>query len=317
MDRRQSAFIRLIAWSIAAVALVIILLLGITGRFHWFNFGFNGFNSGYYYTDTDKYQAGDGEIEGDKVRDLEINWISGDIKVEVYDGDTVQFFEKSSKELNENEQLHYYNKNGRLIIQFQKAQKKMLSMGKGLNKELTVKIPESTAKAMGYFCVDTVSSETRIKGIHVNKMNLNSTSGGFEIDKCSSVKLTIDSTSGSITANSLVVEEKLELNTTSGSASLEGSFQSVSSDTVSGSIDIISDICPEKVRTDSVSGSVTLAIPENNGFTYRKDTVSGSLKCDFAVSQEDDKGIYKDGDAVFDFESVSGSITIKELGNEF
>ena len=71
-------------------------------------------------------------------------------------------------------------------------------------------------------------------------------------------------------------------------------------------------MCPDQITTDTVSGKVTVSIPENDGFCYYKDTLSGKLQCDFSVTQEEDKGTYKNGKSEFSFHSLSGDITIKK-----
>lgn len=310
MDRRQSALIRIVAWSVAAVALLVILLLGLAGRITPIFFGFN---TGYYYADSNKYQSGSGKIDGDEVHDLDINWIDGSIRIEVYEGDTVQIFEKSQKNLKEDDQLQYYNKNGRLMIQYQKARKKLLSLEGNLQKELTVKIPVRTAEKMGYVGVDTVSSDTRMDGITADKIDLNSTSGDFELTECRTSKLFMNSTSGSLTGEALYVDKELNTDSTSGNVNVKGSVLMIHSDSTSGSVNVESEACPEKVRTDTVSGSVTLIIPENDGFKFKSDSVSGMVKCDFYVTFENDHGVYKDGGADFSFDSVSGDVSIKPL----
>ena len=63
--------------------------------------------------------------------------------METYDGETVQFYEKASQDLSEKQQLQYYVKNGKLIIQYQKAQKRFFFNNSTLHKELFVKIPEN------------------------------------------------------------------------------------------------------------------------------------------------------------------------------
>lgn len=314
MNRKQSAIIRIVAWSVSAVLLVVILILGIRGSFR--NIGFDnfsiGFNSSVQYSDADKYQPGNAEIDGDEIRSLEVNWVDGTINVEVYDGDTVQVSEKSRKELEESNQLHYYNKDGRLMIQYRKAQKNWISFGNNLRKELTIKIPAKTAEAMGEIRIDTVSSDTKIRGICADRMKLDSTSGDFALTKCRMSELDMDSTSGSLKGEALTVDDKMDTDTTSGEVDAEGSFGSVEADTVSGDIMVDSKICPEKVRTDSVSGEVTLILPDNKGFTYECDTVSGSVECEFQITYKDETGIYKSGDASFSFDSVSGDVIIKK-----
>lgn len=311
MDRKQSAIIRIIAWSVVVVALSVMLVLGINGSLWnhgWFSIGFN---SSVNYKYADRYQAGGAEFKGDEVSDLEVNWIDGSVQIEVYDGDTVQFSETSNRNLEEKEKLHYYNYKGRLIIQYQKAEKSFYSLGgSNLNKQLTIKIPATTA--MGSVEVDTISSDSRIKGIAADKIEMDSTSGDCEVVSSYSKDFSFDSTSGSLTAKSLIVEGELDTDTTSGNVKVEGSVQEANLDTVSGSMYIDSDICPDKVVTDSTSGDVILTIPENNGFTYRKDSVSGSLECEFQVTQREDKGTYKNGGALFSFDSVSGDMTIRK-----
>lgn len=311
MDKRQFAFIKIIAWSVTAVILITVLVLGLTGIWNWTSIGFGG---GYFYTDSGKYQTGGAELDGKQIKDLDINWINGNITVEVYDGETVQFFEKSHKDLKESEQLRYYSKDGKLIIQYRKAKRALFSLGTNLRKELTVRIPEKTAETMGYIRIDTISADAKVKAITAERFNLDSTSGNFSLSECKSYTLSMDSTSGNLAGESLYVDDKLDADTTSGDVDVEGSFQYIDSDTVSGTITIMSQICPQKVRTDSVSGDVILTIPENSGFTYRKDSVSGSLECDFDVSQKEDMGIHKDGSASFHFDSVSGDIAILKLG---
>lgn len=312
MSKKQSIIIRIVSWSIVAAVLAGILVFGISGRTGWWGgFPFS-FGTGMNYSNADKYQAGAGEIDADKVKSLEINWIAGGITVQVYDGDTVRFSETSSKTLKEKEQLHYYNDGGTLKIQYRKAGTTLISFGgSSLNKKLTVEIPQYLAEELEDLSVDTVSGDTRIDEISARDIQLDSTSGDFILSKCRAVNCSADSTSGGLEADDFEVEKELEVSTTSGSLRMTGSVGKLEFDTVSGDAHVESDICPEKVVTDSVSGSVTLVIPENQGFTYRKDSVSGSLECDFNVKQKEDRGTYKDGSASFSFDSVSGDIAIK------
>lgn len=310
MNRRQSAVIRIIAWTIAAVALVVILILGLLGKINVISIGIN---NGYYYADSGKYKTGNAKIDGNEIKDLELNWLDGRIHVETYDGETVQFYEKASQDLSEKQQLQYYVKNGKLIIQYQKAQKRFFFNNSTLHKELFVKIPEKTAESMGSFRIDTISADAEISGITASQFRLDSTSGDFDLTGCKTDGLSMDSTSGSLTGNTLYVDGKLETNTTSGDVQVEGSFQNIDSDTVSGLISVTSKVCPNKIRTDSVSGNASFTIPENDGFTYKLDTVSGYFNCDFEMSHKEGRGTYKGGGASFRFESVSGGAEVKRL----
>ena len=316
MDRKQSAIIRIIAWSVTAIALCCIMFIGLRGGFS--NIGgsilFSG--SGDYYKHADKYQAGETKIQGNKVKDLSVNWVDGSVNVEIYDGDTNQLSEVSNRKLEKKEQLHYYNENGKLNIQYQKSGKRILSSfwkgSRRLDKQLTVKIPVQTVSSLGTVSVDTVSSDNRIEGVSAQKIKLDSVSGDFTLVNCRASDLSMDSTSGSLSSENLIVKRKVETNTTSGDVTLEGKFVKLDLDSVSGDMDIDSGLCPKDVSTDTTSGDVVLRIPDNEGFTYEKDTVSGSLKCDFPVKQWEDKGSYKEGKASFRFDTVNGDINIKK-----
>ena len=70
MNRRQSAVIRIIAWTIAAVALTVILILGLFGKINVISIGIN---NGYNYADSGKYNTGSAKIDRNEIKDLELN----------------------------------------------------------------------------------------------------------------------------------------------------------------------------------------------------------------------------------------------------
>ena len=318
MERKKWAFVNLAVWSVAAVILLVILLLGLNGRFYGFNFGWGGMQIGsttsfYRYPDADKYTPGGAEIDGSQVKDLDIDWIAGDITVEVYDGETVQFSEVSARELSAETQLYYYNKNGRLMIKYYKSGQKTFWSHQDLDKELTVKIPRETAKALGYVGVDTISSHATVSELTAEEIYMDSTSGSMEVFDSQSRKLTMESTSGNLNGKNLNISGTLHADTTSGSVNVAGSIQNINFDTVSGELTVTSDVCPDQVKTDAVSGNISLTIPDNDGFTYDTDTVSGRITCEFETSYSKNRGVYKNGAAKFDFESVSGDFQIKRI----
>lgn len=292
MSRKDSAIIRIIAFSVAAVALCTILIMGITGKIPG-NFILFGSSNEFYYANGGEYRAGGSQLEAADVRDIKVNWSDGNVNVTAYDGDTIKFSENSRQKLKKKEQLHYYCKNGKLIIQYRESGKiPIVLMGRSLNKDLELMIPNEIAEKLDLFTLDTVSAASNVSGIHAQKLLLNDVSGGFELENCTAEQLNADSVSGDLTA--------------------DGSFGEVRFNSVSGSMSLKSQNCPKEVRTDTVSGSVELYIPDNEGFSYSKDSVSGSVKCEFDVSSEDDRGEYKNGSADFSFESVSGDVSIRK-----
>lgn len=313
MSKKQSAIVRIVAWSVVAVVLTAMLLLGIKGKLGNISTGRFSISLAQQYRDASKYQAGNASIGGDEVKALEINWLDGTIDVEVYDGDTVEVSETADKSLDESDKLHYYNRDGRLIIQYRKSERKFFSWfgSSDLNKRLLIRIPKATAGALKDLDIDTISSDSVVSGLTAETMTLDSTSGDFELKGCAAGSLEMDSTSGSLKGDLLKVSGGLEADTTSGNADLKGTFGRVDFDTVSGSLTLDAQNCPERIETDTVSGDVNLILPEGEGFSYEMDSVSGGVNCEFPVTQKGSKGIYGDGNADFNFDSVSGDVTLK------
>lgn len=265
------------------------------------------------YPNADKYQAGNAEFEADKIKDINIHWLAGDILVEAYDGKTASICEQAPWELKEKERLHYFLENGLLNIQYWEAQGHHDFFTRSKAKKLIVRLPAETAEHLGYISIDATSSDITMNGIKAGKICLESISGDCKLKSCQARSFSMDSTSGDLTGTAFYVDGSLDTNTISGDVHIEGSFKSVDADTVSGDIAIRSVICPDKVSTDAVSADTLLVIPENNGFTCRTNSVSGSINCQFDTVSKGGKKVYKNGEASFRFDSVSGDISIQKL----
>lgn len=268
---KTSAWIRLVAASIIAVALIAVLVLGIAnGGGHFPSFSFGSFN----YPNGDKYTAGDTTITADQLKEIEINWVGGLVQMETYEGDTIQIYETSSSSLSADDRVHsYYDKNGKLSIQYRKSQF-MLFGSYNENKELYVKIPASLAGDIHSLSLDSVSAECNITGLTVKDVE-------------------IDNVSGDITVDSNV--ESFEL------------------DTVSGDCSLTSRTVPHDVSSDSVSGDFTLTVPADASFSIEQDSVSGDVDSDFTTSSKNGRLICGDGKNDWEFDSVSGNVYVRKL----
>lgn len=86
---------------------------------------------------------------------------------------------------------------------------------------------------------------------------------------------------------------ELSADTTSGSLTLDGAFETIDFDTTSGALHLTTSILPRDISCDTVSGGVTLTLPENGGFSATLDSVSGDLTVDgFAGSLHRDEFVY-------------------------
>lgn len=138
-------------------------------------------------------------------------------------------------------------------------------------------------------------------------------SGSIHITDVSFAELTVDSTSGSIHLDGYV--DVLTADTVSGSIHVNGTCKNLKCDSVSGSINIETDE-PLSGRNsiDNISGSIHLTIPEDSGFEFEWETISGSVNNEFYNGKCGKSGsqIIGDGRTRINAETVSGSIHLNK-----
>lgn len=308
MDNRNSSIFKIIIWSIIAIILISILVSGV--RFNSINFNFFSFGGNHNF-DSSSYSSGNNEVDAKDISDIEINWIDGSVNIESYDGDTIKFYEQFGKELDEKDLLHYYNSGSKLTIQYSSSKKIPISLGGyDLHKSLTVQIPESIMEKLDDIKIEAVSSDINIKNINSKYIDIESLSGNISLNSILVSKIDIETASGDFDSNDINVEKTSSISTISGNAALNGSISAVNFESTSGDLKVISKVCPTSVDADTTSGNITLNIPDNDGFTYSCDGISGDLKCDFPTKGEKSEGIYGDGSSDFSFDTVSGDINI-------
>jgi len=215
--------------------------------------------------DTDTV-TGDGvhSISAEAVRELEINWVAGEVEIRADDStDEITFsedFQGFSKPLN------YKLSGNKLSIEFVKNGRFMNISG---GKKLKVTIPYSYADRISEINVDVVSADCTITGLKTDEVNLNSVSGTVDIYG-TFTDVDIDTVSGWVNIGSEKCPEDLEIGTTSGSIYLtlpENSAFSLEFNTVSG--DFSTDL------PFTVAGSKY--IYGTGGGNFEIDTISGDL----------------------------------------
>ncbi len=190
-----------------------------------------------YYDNYDeaRYSVGNAEIDADMVQNIDIEWISGNVDIEYYDGDTISLSENEQSD--ENHKLRYKLDNGTLDIKYIKSGVLKRRNGNlNLSKELTIYIPKD--KVINNIDVESVSA-----GI-----NSEITVGDFDAE----------TVSGNIIADGIMNSADAE--TVSGNITFicPQSFYELSTDSVSGETQIIipKDISGFYVTASSVSGRI-------------------------------------------------------------
>lgn len=316
---RTSAIIRIVT-SLLVIVFLIFILTSSLGKnqisfngFKLFSFNLGGIN--YKFDDENKYSIADGKINVDDIRSIDLDWISGKIKIEEYSGSNIEFYEENSSNLKEDDKMRYMVDGGKLKIKFKKP---YMGFGfqKSLNKTLVVRIPISMEDGLTELKIDNVSSSVNIEALITNTLTLDSVSGEISIKNLIAKELDIKTVSG--TVNISAKAEILNVETVSGTVNAvidSDSIEKVNIESVSADASLDLGSCPEDLDMESVSGSVHITIPENNGFVARYDSISGKFKCDFAVSITKKEAVYKEGNAgnsKLRINTVSGNININK-----
>lgn len=300
---KKSIITRIILWSVVALILIIILVLGINGN------NFFGFNlGGDSYTNSELYSIGEGSLSPNQVSAINLNWVSGSIQVEEYEGTDINFFETSSRELSEKHKMRYYlDNNGRLIIQFQ-APRSYFGFNNNYSKNLTVQVPKGFQ--MTGLDIDTVSSDLKLTNLQANTSTIDSVNGNIQIINLVSDKLRIDTVNGDITASGITVNT-ITVDGVSSDLEFTGNIAHISTSLVSGNTRITPGAAVSKIDCESVSGSITITIPESVGFTVKYDSLSERINSQFPTfNTSSNTLVYAGGQAQFDFETVGGSLNI-------
>lgn len=283
-----SVIVRIILWTLTALILLGVLLcgMGVLPGLSIRGFSFGGWN--FHYSDSAKYEVGNGSVPASNLHSVEINWVDGSVNVTVTDGDSVVFRESSG--LEESEQLRYRVAGDRLIIQYCKPQ---WSFGffDSPKKDLTVEIPRSLAEQLLELQIDTVSAPVTAQDLTAQSCEVDGVSGNITFTNCSFSELDVD--------------------TVSGSLQLSGEAHRVNFDGVSGGMTLDLLVAPQKISTDTISGSICLNLPQDAAFSVELDSVSGKLDNEFPSTQRGDLYYCGQGGGAYQFDTVSGDVIIR------
>ena len=94
----------------------------------------------YKYEDSDKYTAGDREID-EKVTKVNIDYLSGEVKVKGTDSDTISIKETSNKTIDDDHKVHTWVDDGTLYVRYC-ASKNALNFT-GIEKSLEITLPSA------------------------------------------------------------------------------------------------------------------------------------------------------------------------------
>lgn len=239
------------------------------------------------YAPDEGYTLGAGDVvQLNGFRSIDIEWVSGSVSVELYDGEGIELREALSDggAVTQRMEWRVTEDQSTLDIRSQPRQ-----TGVTEEKHLTVKLPRSLV--LYELDIETVSAAVSVDLTEEDTLTLS--------------ELDVTSVSGTVSVNAANAGE-ISLSTTSGDIRGSVRTQKLEADSVSGSIDLALDIMPAEVEMETTGGSITLGLREAivppSPLPVAFKTTSGTFSCAPAYTPAKD--------AAWEFDTVSGDVAI-------
>lgn len=274
---KRNAVARIVIYSIVILLLVALLLAGL---------GIGSFAFDLFF-DSGDYQTGSSSVPADSIRNIKIEWGSGDIAIRTKDIDTISFTEEG--DFSDDQQMVYSISGNTLTI---RCAKSGIHVGfvKVTKKNLIVTVPSDWE--CGTMEIEVASADLCVENLTAETLDLETASGKCDFVNCNIQNMNVDTASGDISYTGTM--QALDCNT--ASARFTGVFSNV----------------PSRMELDCASGDYDITLPENAGFRVDMDALSGKFSSDFATTQADGAYICGDGRCKIEFDGASGDIIIRK-----
>ena len=239
------------------------------------------------------YTGGEIRVPAEDITALSIDWVAGDVKIMVTDGEEIVVTEHADRGIPAEYAL-LLEADNTLRIRYSND-----VWGIDMpEKDLTVLLPRTVAENLTAVDLSGVSADFAVGKLTVRDA------------------FSFDTTSGKLEMQSMnAPQAKATVSSVSGKVELDGSFREVKAGSTSGEIDLMLRNAPAAVEVSTVSGEVDVELPAGTGFTLDYSTVSGELECDFPLTKSvDGKYVCGDGACRIEVGTTSGSLSVERLG---
>ena len=239
------------------------------------------------------YTGGEIRVPAESITALSIDWVTGDVKIIVTDGEEIVGTEHADRGIPAEYAL-LLEADNTLRIRYSND-----VWGIDMpEKDLTVLLPRTVAENLTAVDLSGVSADFAVGKLTVRDA------------------FSFDTTSGKLKTEVLTATgAKADVNSVSGDIELDGSFREVKAGSTSGEIDLKLRNGPAAIEVSTVSGEVDVELPAGTGFTLDYSTVSGELECDFPLTKSvDGKYVCGDGACRMEVGTTSGSLSVERLG---
>lgn len=121
-------------------------------------------------------EVGSYSIPADKISNITIDWITGEIDIHVYEGSDIKITEYAQRELKDNEVLYQSAKNDTLEIRYTENTQHN-SVYNIPSKKLVINIPFKLANELKNMKIESISADIYVQNIQASLIQVDTTSG--------------------------------------------------------------------------------------------------------------------------------------------
>ena len=264
MSRNQKIRTLMAGCALILAAAVILAVSGIFGGI------------GYTYGNAEKYTSGETELK-ESIRNLEVGWVDGAVKIEYHAGNTILLRETSRKTIGEDMKMRWWLDGDTLRIRYAKPG---LRLSTGYDKELTVTLPEGIA--LSEVSLEATSGDLYAPGLKAETLKLETTSGTIRAE-AETASLRAVSTSGGQEVTVKGNAKEIRLESTSGAIALSGeSAGELEANSTSGGVAVAMSGKADHIRVHTTSGGIAADVKESKELAAESTSGGISLRLEAA-----------------------------------
>lgn len=220
------------------------------------------------------------------IQEIEIDWLSGNIRLLPANVDRIQVSETPVADA---KYAMVCKQEGQTLKVEYCQHTALRNLNGALSKDLTIVVPNDwEGRALK---VDAASAKLFVQDLTIREVEIDTASGASQFNNCT--------------------VEELDIDTASGDIRFTGSLNKLDCDSASASVYAELDNVPTEIDMDTASGAVDLILPRDAGFSLKSDSLSGSFDSDFPFTVKNGRYVSGDGACKIDMSSMSGGVTIR------
>lgn len=288
---KRNAIIQIILWSIVIVILCSIMASVMLG---WNLRNWRRTETPVETVIPDRIETVHAEKETfspSEVRELEIEWVAGDILIQSADTDRITVKEDGVSDPKYTMVLRQSGKT--LKIQF--CEDTAFGFGIHFNtpditKDLTILVPKDWQ--LDSLEIDCASATVEVNDMTIREVDFDGASGTCEFENCT--------------------VEEMDIDTASGDVKFVGSLGILDCDAASASVYAVLSNTPRRLDMDSMSGDLEIILPEDAGFTLALTAMSSDFTSDFETTMKNGNYVCGDGSCRINVDALSGDVIIRK-----